>query len=104
MFRTTAAFAVLCAILPPADATPAPNTIGAIRPDLGVVAWPATLEPADRAASSKPPELTVTDGTEVLVDGRDCEMAKVPATATVVRVEVGPDRKTILRIEFRTTK
>ena len=104
MLRTSVTITAFCTLLPMSFATTNPNAAGPIRPELGSVRLPLTLKPVDQATPTQPPELAVTDGTEVLVDGRDCELAKVPPTATVVRVEVGPDRRTILKIEFRTKK
>jgi hypothetical protein len=49
-------------------------------------------------------DFVMTADSEVWLDGRPCEYKKVPATAEIVRVEVAPDRKTILRIEFRSAK
>jgi hypothetical protein len=46
----------------------------------------------------------MTPETEVFLDGRPCAYRSVPAGARVLRVEVGPDRKTLLRIEFRSPK
>ena len=73
-----------------------------------------TPRPVDRtalrtAAKEAPPresdgEFVLTEGSEVLVDGRPVAYKDVPTGASVVRIEVAGDRRTILRIEFRTRK
>jgi hypothetical protein len=50
------------------------------------------------------PEFVVTDQTEVLLDGQLCRYAEVPAHATIVSIEVAADKKTVLKIHFRTRK
>ncbi|OWK47443.1 hypothetical protein FRUB_01142 [Fimbriiglobus ruber] len=49
-------------------------------------------------------EYKLTDQTEVVYNGQPCEFKDVPSTASVIRIDVGPDRKTLLRIEFRSKK
>jgi hypothetical protein len=44
----------------------------------------------------------LTETTEVLLDGRPCKYRDVPPQAEITRLEVGPDRRTVLRIFFRT--
>ena len=46
----------------------------------------------------------MTDETEVLLNGTACQYKDVPDHATIVRMEVGLDRKTVLRVYFRTRK
>ena len=59
---------------------------------------------ADGAGYGAAPEFQVTEQTEVLLDGKACRYQDVPQQATILRMEVAPDRKTVLRIHFRTGK
>ena len=59
---------------------------------------------ADVEATTPAGELSLTTETEVLLDGRGCEYKNVPATAVVVRMELAPDRRTVLKIEFSSRK
>src|SRR5262245_5937726 len=54
----------------------------------------ALRAPAAPAAAGD--ELTLTRRTEVILDGRPCAYKDVPAGASVVRVEVAEDRRTVL--------
>jgi hypothetical protein len=49
-------------------------------------------------------EYVLTERTEVLVNGQPCRYADVPANATIVRMELAADEKTVLRIHFRVRK
>ena len=49
-------------------------------------------------------EFALTPQTEVLLDGRPCAYKSVPRGAAVTRIEVAEDRRTILRIEFKSPK
>jgi hypothetical protein len=46
----------------------------------------------------------VTDQTEVTLNGQSCKYAEIPSHASILRMEVGPDKKTVLKIHFRTRK
>lgn len=48
-----------------------------------------------------PAEAEVTADTEVFLNGRKCDYKDVPPTATVARVVLARDGRTITRIEFR---
>ena len=50
------------------------------------------------------PEFRVTEWTEILLDGKACRYENVPGNATILRMEVAPDRKTVLKIHFRSGK
>jgi hypothetical protein len=56
------------------------------------------------AGRDSPSEFVVTDRTEVLLNGKPCRYADVPGHATIVRMEVAADNKTVLRIHFQTRK
>jgi hypothetical protein len=79
-------------------AGPAP----ASRPEPPALPRPDTL-PAKKAPA-EPAEYVLDRDAEVVVDGKRCAYKDVPADARVVRVEVAEDRRTVLRIEFRTAK
>jgi hypothetical protein len=49
-------------------------------------------------------DYTVTEQTEVLLNDKACRYEAVPANAVIERMEVAPDRKTVLRVYFRTGK
>jgi hypothetical protein len=57
-----------------------------------------TIAPAQES------EYLLTANTEVLLDGQSCRYEEVPATASILRMEVGPDRKTVIRVYFRARK
>jgi hypothetical protein len=63
-----------------------------------------TLHAAGRAPEPVGGNLTVTESTEVLLDGQACKFADVPAKATIIQLELTPDKKTIHRIHFRSGK
>lgn len=49
-------------------------------------------------------EFALTSETEVLLDGKPCAYKNVPAGSSVTRIEVAQDRRTVLRIEFKSPK
>lgn len=51
-----------------------------------------------------PGEVTLTDDTEVILDGRKCEYKDVPATASIAAIALAKDGRTVIRIEFKTGK
>jgi hypothetical protein len=46
----------------------------------------------------------VTAETEILLDGQSCKYAEIPSQAGIVRMEVAADKKTVLKIHFRSRK
>jgi hypothetical protein len=50
------------------------------------------------------PEFAVTTQTEVYLDGQPCSYRDVPARAGILRMEVAPDRKTVLKVFFRSPR
>ena len=62
---------------------------------------PAMMKPSVPAPES---EFLMTPGTEVVLDGQPCLYEEVPVQASIVRMEVAPDRKTVIRVFFRTRK
>src|SRR5262249_27638537 len=64
--------------------------------------WAQALEQeAERRAES---EFIVTHRTEVLLNGKPCRYEEVPGHARIVSMEVAADKKTVLKIHFRTRK
>ncbi len=53
---------------------------------------------AERAQAA---DYVVTEETEVLLNGKPCRYHEVPNTASILRMELGPDNKTVLKIHFR---
>ena len=49
-------------------------------------------------------KLVISDTTEVMLDGKECKLEEVPKTAEVVLLEVGKDKKAVMKIHFRTKK
>jgi hypothetical protein len=49
-------------------------------------------------------EYTMTDETEVTLNGRPCPYAEIPTHASILWMEVAADNKTVLRVHFRTRK
>jgi hypothetical protein len=82
----------------------------------------ASLErpkPADRPSNMKfvvpkvlpgevevppPADAQLTEETEVFLDGQRCPYKDIPRTASIARLVLASDGKTILRIEFRSNK
>jgi|SRR6516225_1914135 hypothetical protein len=102
MTRLTIALAVCLGVASLAPASLAPHRERTLAPQL-----PAGRAPrlsTDLAAPGTGSEFQVTDGTEILLDGQACRYEDVPEHATILRMEVAPDGKTVLRIYFRRTK
>jgi hypothetical protein len=63
---------------------------------------------APKVESSTPAEddgkLVISDTTEVMLDGKECKLEEVPKTAEVVLLELGKDKKAVMKIHFRTKK
>lgn len=86
-----------------AVAAPAPRKDAPAPGDVPTRKAPAT--PAKSKETPKEPtQFEMTEETEVLLDGQPCEYADVPDNAIVVRMEVLPDRRTIVRMHFRSRR
>jgi hypothetical protein len=62
-----------------------------------------------KVESSTPEEnddgkLVISDDTEVQLDGKESKLEDVPKTAEVILMELGKDKKSVLKIHFRTKK
>jgi hypothetical protein len=49
-------------------------------------------------------EFMVTERTEILLNGKPCKYEEVPEHASIVKMEVAADKKTVRKIHFRTRK
>jgi hypothetical protein len=49
-------------------------------------------------------KLVISDDTEVQLDGKASKLEEVPKTAEVILMELGKDKKSVLKIHFRTKK
>ena len=105
MYRVAGvAVAVLLSVAPGNAILSGPAPTG--RPD-EVRALRATILPPKAApapAADSGPQLELTADTQVYLDGKPCALKDVPSTATVSRVDVAKDRKSIVRIEFTSKK
>jgi hypothetical protein len=65
---------------------------------------PVAQAPKQAQVREAPSEFVLTRGTEVLLNGQPCKYQDVPRHATIVRMEVAADNKTVLKIHFRARK
>jgi hypothetical protein len=107
MIRLTLTLAVWMVLVPVASASVTPRS-----------ERPAYDNPALRNLAVKPrgevlrslpakettQDFTLTEQTEVLLDGKPCRFQDLPAQATIVGMEVAADRKTVLKVRFRSGK
>jgi len=49
-------------------------------------------------------EFILTSRTEILLNGQPCRYEEIPSHASIVRMEVAADKKTVLKIHFRVRK
>jgi hypothetical protein len=68
------------------------------------VSQPQAQAPEQTARPAAKSEYVVTEGTEILLNGRPCKYEDVPARASIVRMELAADNKTVLKVHFRTRK
>jgi hypothetical protein len=105
MVRWILALVVALCLLSPATATLSP------RKDLGADSGkyttlqrtPSIPRTAGKSAAARG-QFEVTDQTEVQLDGRTCRYQDVPPTATILRIELAADGRTILKILFRSRR
>jgi hypothetical protein len=103
MTRLTLALAAWIGLVSVASASLTPrNERPPLEPRLPRVQAPKAA--AETAGNKTAPEYKVTEQTEILLDGKACPYQDVPQQATVLKMEVAPDGKTVLRIHFRTGK
>jgi hypothetical protein len=56
------------------------------------------------AGSVSPSEYVLTERTETLLDGKPCRFENVPEGASILRMEVAADGKTVLKVLFKSRK
>jgi hypothetical protein len=106
MIRLTLALAAWMSLLP---------AVWAFSPSRQESPWlsPKAAQALPRLAAKAPEQQTkkpantdfvMTAQTEVLLNGQPCRYEQVPAHATIIRMEVDQDEKTVLMIHFRTRK
>jgi hypothetical protein len=114
MLRLTLALAVWIGLVPVVNATLTPrkeSTLGKSFPAIGSEEG-LRLGGNKRLAriAGKPvqagtrSEYVVTHQTQILLNGKPCKYEEVPPDASIVRMEVAADKKTVLKIHFRTRK
>ena len=102
MTRLTAAVvAVLCLFSSASASLDRPKPIDRTNVTLPVL---PKGPPLDTTEVPPPAEAQLTTETEVYLDGRKCQYKDVPTTASVTRMVLAQDGKTITRVEFRTKK
>jgi hypothetical protein len=112
MLRLTLALAVWISLVPVASASLAPRREPR-NPGYSLLAAQASRRPAravkpeaERKAARGEAQLefVLTKETEVLLDGKPCKYEDIPANASILKMEVAADRKTVLRVQFRSGK
>jgi hypothetical protein len=104
MTRLTLALAALISLASAAPATLTPRRERTAPGPESTARALTTPRPAVAAGQAGEPEYVLTAETEVVLDGKPCRFADVPARASILRMVVGPDGKTVLKILFRSQK
>ncbi len=71
-------------------------------PPLPKIEKKAPIETAKAAEGEAPDQFQMTRDSEVLLNGEPCKIEEVPGSAVITKLEVSPDRRTIVRIHFRS--
>jgi hypothetical protein len=107
MTRPALALTALLVVLSPAMATPSPRTelfpLGKGLPPESAKPLPPEVQQLV-SATERDDEFLVTERTEVTLDGRPCRYADVPANASIVKMELAGDNRTVRAVHFRTKK
>ena len=107
MTRLVLTLTVVFSTLSSAKAAIAPRTdfftSGKELPARLAKAFAAPVLPATPLVGQKD-EYRITDQTEVVLDGRTCKYQDVPNNAAIVKMEVAGDKRTVVKIHFRTKK
>jgi hypothetical protein len=62
----------------------------------------SALVPQQARGEAPRSEFVLTSETEILLNGKPCIYEEIPDHASIVRMEVATDKKTVLKIHFRT--
>ena len=102
MSRLTGGVLALLCSLSPAHATLARPEHAALPNDLR----PGLAKGLDPKTEAVPPpaEAALAADTEVFLNDGPCYYRAVPTTASITRIVLAPDGRTVVQIEFRTTK
>jgi hypothetical protein len=65
---------------------------------------PLPPAPKAEAAPEQDGGLEVSDDTEIKLDGKTCKFEDIPENAEIILVEVAKDKKSILKLHYRTKK
>jgi hypothetical protein len=107
MTRLLLAMALVLSTLPPARASLSqPRDRSGSDRTLSAGLARAFSTPLGRPASgpSGREEFRLTEDSEILLDGRPCSYKDVPGNVSITHMELGADKKTILKIHFRTRR
>jgi hypothetical protein len=107
MTRLILAFVVSTIVTASAFASVTPrkefSRLGDERLPLRALALSTRVQVAGAEGGAESP-FALTDQTEVLLNGRPCRYEAIPAQARITLLELAGDKKTVLRIHFRTEK
>ena len=106
MFRLTLALAVWFGLTSVAAAnfSPRPERLPLDERTRPATVKALALTPAVGTSRTTESDYAVTEQTQILLDGQPCRYQDVPAKAVILRMEVAPDGKTVVRIHFRSQK
>jgi hypothetical protein len=115
MPRLILAFVALLGLVPAASASLAPRKVPTrldnyVPPVKAPGVSPAKtsplpVEPQTQVTTEAPSsDFVVTEQTEIILNGKPCKYKDVPGHATILRMELRADKRTVLRIHFRTRK
>jgi hypothetical protein len=65
-------------------------------------AVPSVAPLKESQGEASPSEFILTDATQVLLNGKPCRYEAVPNDARIVGMEVAADKRTVVKIHFRT--
>jgi hypothetical protein len=65
---------------------------------------PLPAVPKTDPAPESDGNLVISDDTEVKLDGKACKYEEIPESAEVILLEVSRDKKSVLKLHFRTKK
>jgi hypothetical protein len=102
MHRLAGAVVALCVCVPVASATLTPKKDTRFHADIRALI--ADVPIAEPEIVPTPGEAELTMDSQVYVNGKRCSYKDVPPNASIERIELDRDGKTIIRIEFRTRR